>query len=201
MPRHIAIALVIALAAPGAVQAQEHILESAERLATETTLQGGPEFRRSPIRTTIGIAMAAAGVAMMLIEPSQPTEVARDTLTREAGQQLASDTFLDSIFDLAVENGNIGHCALRPTCAAYAAGTKDGGTVGAGMAFAIATDGTRTIYSDQISTPNAGLRYGGAALAVAGAAVAALWSSVPVMRDVSVSPLHGGVAVGSKIGF
>ena len=69
------------------------------------------------------------------------------------------------------------------------------------MAFAIATDGTRTIYSDQISTPNAGLRYGGAALAVAGAAVAALWSSVPVMRDVSVSPLHGGVAVGSKIGF
>ena len=140
MPRHIAIALVIALAAPGAIQAQEHILESAERLATETTLQGGPEFRRSPIRTTIGIAMAAAGVAMMLIEPSQPTEVARDTLTREAGQQLASDTFLDSIFNLAVENGNIGYCALRQTCAAYAAGTKDGGTVGAGMAFAIATD-------------------------------------------------------------
>ena len=46
-----------------------------------------------------------------------------------------------------------------------------------------------------------GLLYGGLGMAAAGALLAVLWSDVPVMRDVSVSPTRGGVAIGSRIGF
>ena len=144
------------------------------------------------------------------VQPTQPSRVSNDTLTRETGAVLASDTFSDLVAETAVENGNIAYCLLTLTCLAYVEGTIDGGIIGAASALAVAMDGDRTVYDGEFKPfipfvpfekPNAGLRYGGAALAVAGAAVAALWSSVPVMRDVSVSPTRGGVAVGSRIGF
>ena len=203
MPRHVVFVLVVALAAPVAVQAQERILESAERLAAETTLQGGPEFRRSPLRTTIGIAMAAAGVAMMLIEPSQPTQpapVADTTLITDVQDLIQTQAFLEGVVAdvLAIRP----QCGLLPaSCGAATVVSVENGAI---AGIAVSTVGDRTVYAGEFKPfekPNAGLRYGGAALAVAGAAVAALWSSVPVMRDVSVSPTRGGVAVGSRIGF
>ncbi len=205
--RIVATSVVVTLAVPGVVGAQERILESAERLAAETVLQPAPEFRRSGGRVVMGIAMAAAGVAMMLIEPSQPTQpqtVADDMLTVEVSEFLVSDAFGSQLVHLAAANGNFLFCAFESTCTAYVFGAADGGIIGAAAALATTTDGTRTLYDGPIQPfekPNAGLRYGGAALAVAGAAVAALWSSVPVMRDVSVAPTRGGVAVGGRIGF
>ncbi len=147
--------------------------------------------------------MAAAGVAMMLIEPSQPTQpgtVADRTLIADAQDLIQTDAFID---EAAADT-----IALLPTCGLLpihcAAGLVVGAQNGAIAGIAVSTVGDRTVYAGTIQPfekPNAGLRYGGAALAVAGAAVAALWSSVPVMRDVSVSPLRGGVTVGSRIGF
>ena len=45
------------------------------------------------------------------------------------------------------------------------------------------------------------LKYGGAALAIAGVAIAAFWSDVPVVQRVAVAPTVGGFQVGSSFGF
>ena len=213
MPRHVAIVLAMVLTVPALAGAEERILESAERLARETALQAAPEFRRSPTRTTIGIAMAAAGVAMMLIEPKQPTQPVQPTQP----SQVPVGILLDEARDLPdgfFEAPAAELITVYPLCGFLvepcALGLVVGARHGADAGVAAATAGDRTVYEGEFKPfipfipyekPNAGLRYGGAALAVAGAAVAALWSSVPVMRDVSVSPTRGGVAVGSRIGF
>ena len=46
-----------------------------------------------------------------------------------------------------------------------------------------------------------GLKYGGAALAVSGVVLAGVWSHVPVVNRLAVTPTVGGVRVGTSVGF
>jgi hypothetical protein len=93
------------------------------------------------------------------------------------------------------------------TADAYLKGVLDGAIVGGAGAIAVAMAGERTVYAGEFrpfvpfKERAAGLKYGGAALAVAGAAIAAFWSDVPVVRSVAVTPASGGFRVGASIGF
>ena len=210
MPRIVALILVLLLISPGLAGAQERILESAERLAAETTLQTPPEFRRSPGRTAVGIAMAAAGAVMMLIDPEQPTQpttISNEMLVDDSVAGLANLTALDVI----ALRRTVGTTVL--VCEPFCIGDIDeailgsfatGAASGLAAATTVIDDNGWQLYQGQFQPfkeRNKGLKFGGAALAVAGAAITALWSSVPVARDIRVAPTPGGFAVGSGFGF
>ncbi len=157
-------------------------------------------------RVAIGLGMAAAGVAMLLIEPAQPrqpTAVSADTLSQEAVQFITGGTCnsvpISSEFTdraLAVEPD------LRVS---EARGVLSGGIAGAGVGIDAATNAGRAVYAGPLlpfEERNLGLKIGGAALAIGGALFAALWSDVPVVSSMRVGPTsRGGLQLGSSVGF
>ncbi len=210
MRRLATLVLTIVLGVPAIAAAEDRnpgIRASAERLAAEAVQAGRVEVRRSTARVGIGLAVAVAGAAMMLIEPKQPTQpgvVSRDTLVNETAGMLAdTDYFVDQIAE--VDPAAVAaFCRFQSTCRIYAKGTLDGSIVGAGTALAVATSGGRTVYAGRFQPfeeRSPGMKYGGAALAVVGAAIAGFWSTTTVVRDMVVAPTPGGFRVGSKIGF
>ena len=62
--------------------------------------------RRSTGRVALGLAIAGAGVAMLLIDPKQPTQptqpgtVSDDVLIQEYGDLVSSPQFLRAVADL-----------------------------------------------------------------------------------------------------
>ena len=79
-------------------------MEGAERLAAEAVQAGRVEVRRSPARVGIGLAVAVAGAAMMLIDPEQPIQpsaLSEDALLRETAEMLSdADFFAEALVDV-----------------------------------------------------------------------------------------------------
>ena len=208
MTRFLVSAVVfVSLLTGGVVVAQPGIRASAERAAAELVQSSRVEMRRSSARVGIGLAVAAAGAVMLLIEPKQPTQpgvISRDALINEtAGLLSDTDFFAEQIVEVDPAAVAV-FCRYRPACAIYVKGTIDGAVVGAATALAVATRDGRTVYGGPIQPfkeRSPGLKYGGAALAIAGAALAAFWSDVPVARDMAISPTRGGLRLGSRITF
>ena len=212
MTRHVAFVLVVALAAPGAIQAQERILESAERLAAETTLQGGEGNRRSMARTWAGVGLAAGGVVVAFLR--QNCRVA-GMLSDESAVHVELVNIAGAV-GLVFDNARgatatkvDGRCDLDWTVDGTPVATTIFGDIVGDTTAGTASDIRRDFPVVDETQGNAraesyrpkGLLYGGLGMAAAGALLATIWAEVPVMQDVSVSPLRGGVAVGSRIGF
>ncbi len=202
----IAVVLVAVLLAPSGAMAGP-ILESAERAAAELVQSGRVEVRRSAARVGIGLAVAAAGAAMLLVDPKQPvqpTAVSEDTLLGETAELLSDrDFFVDALLDVDRDAATIA-CRYPSTCGPYVVGAINGSVVGAAAALSVVTRDGRTVYSGPLQPfkeRSPGLKYGGAALAIAGAALAGIWSTTTIVRDVAVSPTPGGIRVGSRVTF
>ena len=206
----VSLGLLALLVMPSLATAQDRgILASAERITEGVELQqndvGGT--RRSTGRVALGVVLAGVGAAMLLIDPKQPVQptqpgiVPQDALINETAAFLRSNLFTRSVMEL----GTIFTCypnferSCEYTLDAYVNGVFDGGIIGAAGALAIATSGDRTIYADQFKPfipfkkRSPGLKFGGAALAITGAAIAGFWSQVPVMNQLTVAPTHGGI--------
>ena len=227
----VSVALAVVIAAPSLAAAQEqmNVITAAGRTTIEVGLRGGESIRaavaglpagtgqqteavgtrRSKARVSLGIAMVGAGMAMLLVDPkqpSQPGEVPQDTLVSETASFLSSSQFMQ----LIVSRGTTWTCypnflqSCEFTANAYLSGVVDGGLVGAAGAINVATQGDRTVYASQIQAfkkRSAGLKGGGAAMVIGGALVTALWSNVPVVRHVAVAPTGRGLRVSSAVGF
>ncbi len=161
----------------------------------------------------VGVALAAAGAAMMTIDPEQPVQptqpgiVPDDTLARETAALLADpETFARLLVDVDPSTAHAA-CSVNLTCTIYVAGALNGAIVGAGAALGVATSEERTVYAGPFKPfipykeRSGGLKYGGAALVVGGAVLAALWPNQPAMQNVSVTPTRGGARLSKTFGF
>ena len=208
----IALALLLTHAAVGIAQPTS-ILASAERLAAETVTQADLDsrpMRLSPGRLGIGIAAAVAGVAMMTIDPEQPTQplgVSQQTLTDTTIGVFAGLTSNDVITLRRTLGGTVLVC--EPYCiGAIDEAIVDSFIVGAATGITAASvtiddqgwrlhDGPIQAFEERSNA----LKYGGAALAVAGVFIAGFWSHVPVLNQVAVIPTPGGLRASASIGF
>ena len=156
----------------------------------------------------LGMAVAAAGAAMLTIDAEQPVQplqpgiVPGDVLAAEVADFLGSDLFVQRL----AETGEVLYgdriaydCLGSYDCVfGFGIGAISGGVAGAAGALAIADYGDRTVYAGpfQPLVPyqerSPGLKYGGAAMVIGGAALAALWPNQPAFRDISVAPVRGG---------
>ena len=190
------------------------IRASAERLASETELeQADVGRRRSGARVGLGVALAAAGVAMLLIDPQQPTQptqpgtVSSDALTRESAMVAVRE-----LYAVWPQTGRDVILVCEPRCF----GDIDraiSDTYVSGLAFGhaatqIAIDEQPwTLYQGSFrpfipyEDRSPGLKYGGAALAVTGALIAGLWSTVPMSNSLTFGVTPGGAQVGKTFGF
>ena len=199
----VAFGLVITLGIPTVASAQDGgMLASAEQLAESAQLQtdsNGGGSRRSAARVGIGVAIAGAGVAMLLIDPKQPTQPTQPAAVLP--EQL-SDTALENLLGTLHCEPNCSDIDVEILAAVF------GGVI-TGVAGTVATIGMAgwRLYGGPIQPVvpfkerNPALKYGGAALAIAGVAIAAFWSDVPVVQRVAVAPTVGGFQVGSSFGF
>ncbi len=210
----LALGLAAAGVRPAAAEEPGSILAAAERLAAETRLQsdfGGT--RRSGARVGIGVAMAAAGAAMLLIDPTQPVQPTQPGVV--TGEQLgtsAADLFLQvNPWDARAQLG-----ATRLVCEPFCLGAIDeaileayaaGGVIGIAAAVQAIDSQPWTLYADQFQPfipfkeRSPALKYGGAALVVGGALIAGFWSDVPVLRDVTVAATPGGVTAARTLSW
>ena len=202
------------LTIPSLAMAQETVLKAAEGIALPQSDM--TKVKRSPGRVALGLVMAGAGAAMLLIEPKQPTQptqpgtVSDDALIQEYASLVTSPEFLRLVAEDSA--GSIRYFpnipgGLDQAIANWALGVESGLVFGGAAALTVATSGDRTIYAGQFrpfipfKDRRPAMKYGGAALVVAGAAIAGFWSTVPVMRDMTIVPTHGGLQVGSSFGF
>ena len=203
---------MIILGMPSLTVAEDQgILASATRLAAAEGAAQQIEVsgtRRSTGRVTIGLALAGAGAAMLLIDPKQPVQpsvVSQQTLTREFIDLVNSDAFIRDLVATSPPAYRSRHAALdNVLLETWVTALFDGVEAGGLAAQAVVTSGNRTVYADSFSPfkeRSPGLKYGGAALAIVGTAIAGFWSQVPVVNQLTVAPTHGGLTVGSSVGF
>ena len=215
MRTSVSLALMLMLTIPSLAQAQEKSLLAAAEFAAAELAQQQQQVdlgstRRSMGRVALGLAIAGAGAAMLLIDPKQPTQptqpgtVSRDVLVEEAA------TFISGrcgTLPFSCEFTEIALSIEPDLRVIESRGILVGGLAGAGVGIAVATLSGRTVYAGQFKSfipfkeRSPGMKYGGAALAVTGALVAGLWSHVPVMNALTVAPTLGGLRVGTSVGF
>ena len=209
MQTSVSLALMLMLTIPSLAQAQEKSLLAAAEFAAAELAQQQQQVdmgstRRSMDRVALGLAIAGAGAAMLLIDPKQPAQpgvVSSDVLVNEAagfiagpcGNNPVSCEFRSLVLD------------LEPDLRVFERrGVLVGAIAGAAVAINAAMSNGRTIYAGQFEPfkeRSPGMKYGGAALAVTGVLVAGLWSQVPVMNPIAVAPTLGGLWVGTSVGF
>ena len=189
------------------------IRASAERLASETALeQGDVGMRRSGARVGLGIALAAAGVAMLIIDPQQPTQPTQPgTVSSDALGDAALTLFpYNSIHVRRTLGALILNC--EPSCPgdidlALFESYVFGGAVGAGAVIEAIDSQPWALYQGPFrpfvpyKERSPGIKYGGAALAVAGALIAGLWSTVPASNSLTFGVTPHGVQIGKTFGF
>ncbi len=219
MRRIVATLLTIAVIGVGAQPAFAEdpaggtIRATAERFATETELeQTDAGLRRSGARVGLGVALAAAGVAMLLIDPQQPTQPTQPGTVSS-----------DALTDAAVGNFPTNHRSVRGAlgapvliCEPLCIGDIDeaiegayiaGGAIGIASTTTAIEDSPWTLYEGAFrpfvpyKERSPGLKYGGAALAVAGALITGLWSTVPVSNSLSFGVTPNGARIGKTFGF
>ena len=215
MRTSVSLALMLMLTIPSLAQAQEKSLLAAAEFAAAELAQQQQQVdmgstRRSMGRVALGLAIAGAGAAMLLIDPKQPAQptqpgtVSLDVLVEEAATFISGRCgtlpFSCEFTEIAL--------AIEPDLRVIESrGILVGGLAGAGVGLAVATLNGRTVYAGQFKPfipfkeRSPGMKYGGAALAVTGALVAGLWSHVPVMNAITVAPTLGGLRVGTSVGF
>ena len=221
MRTSVSFALMLMLTIPSLAQAQEKSLLASAKLAAAELAQQQQQVdlgstRRSMGRVALGLAIAGAGAAMLLIDPKQPTQptqpgtVSDDVLIQEYASLVTSPEFLRIVAEHSA--GSIRYFpnirgGLEQAIDNWALGVESGLIFGGAAALTVATSGDRTIYAGQFKPfipfkeRSPGMKYGGAALAVTGALVAGLWSHVPVMNAIAVAPTLGGLRVGTSVGF
>ena len=221
MRTSVSLALMLMLTIPSLAQAQEKNLLASAKLAAAELAQQQQQVdlgstRRSTGRVALGLAIAGAGAAMLLIDPKQPTQPAQPTAVSEDQVIDQAAGFLAglSLTDIFTIRDAVGAVILR--CEPFCPGDVDAAILGSFVAGA-ATGVVATItaadaagwrlYSGPIQPfvpfkeRSPALKYGGAALAVTGALVAGLWSQVPVMNALAVAPTLGGLRVSTSVGF
>ena len=223
MQTSISLALVLMLIIPSLAQAQEkNLLAAAEFAAAELAFAAAAELaqeqqqvdmgstRRSMGRVALGLVIAGAGAAMLLIDPKQPAQptqpgtVSRDVLVEEAATFISGQC---GTIPFSCEFTEIALLIEPDLRVLESRGILAGGLAGAGVGLAVATLNGRTVYAGQFKPfipfkeRSPGMKYGGAVLAVTGALVAGLWSQVPVMNAIAVAPTLGGLRVGTSVGF
>ncbi len=213
------VALTLTLTVIGAQPAfaedpeERPIRASAKRLASETELQSDVAVRRSGARVGLGVALAAAGVAMLLIDPKQPAQptqpgtVSSGMLTLDAAQVAVGE-----LYSVWPQTGRSVFLICEPRCIgaideaisdAYVAGLA-GGHLATRVAI---EDQPWTLYQGPFrpfipyKERSPGLKYGGAALAISGAIIAALWSTVPASNSLTFGVTPNGAHVGKTFGF
>ena len=173
-----------------------------------------PAFASAQPARLLGVAVAAAGAVMLTIEAQQPVQpmqpgiVSGETLLQETSDFLDSELFLQQTADAAsaLFGDRLGYACLSVDACVIGVGFGmfAGGFAGAAGALTIAQRGDRTVYAGPFQPfipykeRSAGLKYGGAAMVIGGAALAALWPNQPAFRNMSVSPLPGGGVRASK---
>ena len=175
-----------------------------------------PEVRRSGTRVTIGLSLAVAGAVMLAMEPAQsapppvPGIVSRPDLVsawRErfgfpTEQQVRARRRRHGDTIIVCEPrcpGDIDAAIHRAYLSAAEAGLNGMETVRAQNGWFLYYGG---LQSYELRERRPMMKYSGMALAVGGAIVATLWSDVPVVRELVVSPANGsGLRVGSSISF
>ena len=215
--RIITCVVAVVVCAPHVATAEKGIMASAERLAAEAAAQGDVTgMRLSPARFGLGVTLAAAGVAMLLIERNQPTQptqpgLVSDTLLLDGTSNVLDRlTYGDTTRLRRVLRVPVLPC--EPNCSgqidaaiagSFVAGANAGG---AAMMTAIGEAGWR-LYEGPFrgfipyKERKAGMKYGGAALAITGVVLAGVWSHVPVVNQLAVTPTVGGMRVGTTVGF
>ena len=165
----------------------------------------------------LGAGMAVAGAAMLLIDPTQPVQPTQPGLaSHDTLQEMA-------IGDLGAL-GPAGARALRRAigapvliCEPFCIGAIDealfGAFIAGGATGIVATTGAIDdagwrVYQGEFrpfipyEERSAGLKYGGAALAIGGALLAVFWSDPPdALADVSVARTPGGARLSKTFGF
>ena len=164
----------------------------------------------------IGVAVAAAGAAMTLIEPTQPTQptqpgpISHDMLRDGAVDQFEGLTRGD-VISLRRQTG-------QPVliCEPFCPGDVDEAILGSFVtgsasgivATTIAIDEAGwQLYAGQFrpfipfEERNPAMKYGGAAMVIGGAILAAAWPDSPATQNLSVTPTQGGVKASKSFGF
>ena len=208
--RVIAVAALLMAFSVG-LAAEDGLLASAERLAAEAVQAGQVETTtRSTARVSLGVALAAAGAAMLLIDPEQPIQpgpVSMDTLGDTTVDRWAGLTHRDIIDLRSRADAPVLRC--EPLCPgaideAIVGAFASGVGYGVGSTISAIEDAGWQLYQGPFrpfEQRSAGLKAGGAALAIAGAVIAGFWSTTTVVRDMAVAPTRGGFQVGSRIAF
>ena len=218
----LALGLVSVLVIPSLAGAQERtLLASAERLAAESELQHVESSGPSATRMGIALGLVAAGVAMTLIDPTQPAQ------PTQPGTVDLQDYLGPGRYRLIHQRGD--EYGARWTCnydrcwtsneqlqenykAGYTDGADDGLYYGLVQGYADGQqsmirviDATGSVVYEGPFKPfvpwkkrSPAFKYGGAAMAAAGAVVALLWRDGP---QVSAGPTAGGARASVTIGF
>ena len=215
--RIIACAVAVLVCAPNVATAEDGIMVSAERLAAEAAVQGDVTgMRLSPARFGLGVTLAAAGVAMLLIDRDQPTQPTQPGLVTDARLLDGTSDVLDRLTygDTTRLRRELRVPVLpcEPNCSGQIdsaiAGSFVAGANAGAAAMMTAIDGAgwrlyggpfRRFIPYKERSP--GLKYGGAGLAITGVVLAGVWSHVPVVNRLAVTPTVGGVRVGTTVGF
>lgn len=190
------------------------IRAAAERLAAATELeQADVGLRRSGARVGLGVALAATGVAMLLVDPQQPTQPTQPgTVGSEALLQESAAVTVRDLYAIWPQTGRDVILVCEPVCF----GDIDRAISDAYVAgLALGYFATQTAIDEQPWTlyegsfrpfipykeRSPGLKYGGAALAVTGALIAGLWSTVPMSNSLTFGVTRRGAQVGKTFGF
>ena len=167
-------------------------------------LFSAPLQAQAQVGRVLGAAVSAVGAAMLLMDPQQPTQpnaVSRDTIINESADFIAgrcgSLPYSCGFRDLAV--------SLEPDLRVFEGrGVLVGGIAGVAVGISTATANGRTVYAGSIvpyAERSSGMKYGGAALAIGGAVMAALWPSQPAVDNLSITPTVGGVQARKTFGW
>lgn len=164
----------------------------------------------------IGVAVAAVGAAMTLIEPTQPIQptqpgpISHDMLRDDAVDQFEGLTRGD-VISLRRQTG-------QPVlfCEPFCPGDIDRAILGSFITGSAAGIVATTIAIDEagwqlyagqfrpfipFEERNPAMKYGGAAMVIGGAILAAAWPDSPATQNLSVTPTLGGVKASKSFSF
>ena len=154
--------------------------------------------KRGLILTLTGLAMAGAGAAVLLIDPTQPTQpdqIPLSTLEDEMMAALTSGNWTSDLTTAIVEAAP--ECLINPATQ-YLCGTA--GTAGAATALDLLTAGDRTVYARPIrpyQERSPTMKYGGAALVIGGAVLSAIGGR----SGVRASLANGGLRLAKTVSW
>ncbi len=163
-----------------------------------------PLQAQAQVGRVLGAAVSVAGAVMLLVDPEQPTQPA----------SVSRDMLIDEVADFIT-----GPCGTNPVSCEFREivlsieprllvierrGVLVGAIAGAGVGIAAATSDGRTVYTGSIvpyEERSSGLKYGGAAMVIGGAVLAALWPTQPAVENLSITPTVGGVQARKSFGW